>query len=334
METSILDASQLIADMAAHEGGRCLLDTLHLPYAQAGGGPAAKFGLGVELFLPDRDRAVLRRQAFDWLVDYWDSFPREVDEYLRDDARRPKRFKGSPAASIRADIDRVPVDAGYTGALFGRVDIGLEKDDIPPYQAAALISRATDPRLSFLDASMPSCSSKDEQRFTLLLEAVLRWSAMVQPVHGSAGFRFIVASGMSQNSRLALQMLERFPGFDFPDTVGFSMRAKAVHDRIKCVNWLTILADPLVAQLGGAATLAEALGGECRLHAYAGGTVIQAGPEPRLGDAARGDVPEAYRTAARVTRPIRFMDYADGIFRVPDGRDKRQTTLDWVSRFD
>ena len=330
-----MNPSDVIAEEIQRSGGRCVLDTLHLPYANANGGPAAKFGLGVELFLPQRDRSQLRQQALELLVDYWKTFPDEVDEILQRDSRRTKRFNGSPAALIRADIDRFPVETGYSGCLFGEVEIGLEKDDIPVYQARLLMSRESDARLSFFQASIPSCASSDEPRFTLWLASVLRWAELSQPAHGSAGFTFIVSSGMSQNSRLALQMLERFPGFDFPDPIAFTREAQAVHDRIKCVNWLTVLGDAIIDQLGGVETLRRALEPACRLHAYSGGLLIQAGPEPRLGDVQRGDVPEQYRVAARVTRPVRFENYGDeGLFRVPAGRDERQTALDWIRRFD
>lgn len=34
--------------------------------------------------------------------------------------------------------------------------------------------------------------------------------------------------------------------------------------------------------------------------------MIQVGSEPQLGDINRGDIPEAYRKVARLTKPIRL----------------------------
>ena len=60
MESNITepgDVADTLAQLSAGSDKVCVLDQLHLPYAHRGGGPAAKFGLGVELFLPNRDRA-------------------------------------------------------------------------------------------------------------------------------------------------------------------------------------------------------------------------------------------------------------------------------------
>ena len=131
-------------------------------------------------------------------------------------------------------------------------------------------------------------------------------------------------------------MIKRFPGFDILDGVRFSMKAGSVHNRIKCVNWLTILNDDLVTELGGIEPMREALEPVCKVHEYPGGVVIQAGEAPQLGDTHRGDIPEAYRMVARYTRSVRFEGYQgpSGLFRVPDNHDKIAETLAWIRRFD
>jgi hypothetical protein len=160
----------------------------------------------------------------------------------------------------------------------------------------------------------------------------LRWCAICQPVHGCAGFAFIFFS--EQNSVYAMQMIKRFPGFDFQGGVDFIMESKAVHNRIKSVNWLTVLCDALVEELGGLDAMRSALEPVCKIHEYPGGVVIQAGAYPQLGDTYRNDIPEAYRLVARYTKSIRFEGYKDYLIRVPHGLDDVEETLSWVRRFD
>ncbi|WAC71152.1 DUF3396 domain-containing protein [Roseateles sp. SL47] len=323
-----------IAELVEANGGAAVLDGIHLPYADPRSGPAAKFGLRAELYLPDIDRSMLRTQAADFLHDFWLMYPDSVNEFLQRDKKRAKKFSGDPRSAIEADISSYAAETGYSGALFGRVDIGLPNDDIPVYQANLLVNRVGDMDLSFFDASTPLASASGQLHTELLLKRFLACCQRFRPLHGSAGFSFIVCPGMSQNSVYALQLMNRFPGFDFPSAVDFTMEAGGVHDRIKSVNWLTALGDELVVQLGGLATMRQALEPACTVHAYDGGVVIQAGPTPRLGDAYANDIPAEYRLAARFTRPVRFEDYDEGLFRVPKDLNKREETLKWIRRFD
>lgn len=144
----------------------------------------------------------------------------------------------------------------------------------------------------------------------------------------------LAAATLSQNTAHALQLIKRFPGFDVANTVDFILEAQATHNRIKSINWLTVLGDDIVAELGGRERLRSHLEPTCTLHGYSGGIVIQAGERPQLGDIQRGDIPEAYRVVARVTRPVRFEQYDEALFRVPRGMDKRSEMLAWVRRFD
>jgi hypothetical protein len=131
-----------------------------------------------------------------------------------------------------------------------------------------------------------------------------------------------------------MQMIKRFPGFDFQNGVRFSLQARSIHNRIKSVNWLTILCDALVDELGGLDPMRSALEPVCKVHEYPGGVVIQAGEFPQVGDTYRNDVPGAYRLVARYTKPIRFESYRSGLFRVPHNLDKGEETQAWLRRFD
>ncbi|WP_244102073.1 type VI immunity family protein [Burkholderia ambifaria] len=309
------------------------MDKLYLPYASADAGPAAKFGLGCELYFSNGDRESLRQEALAFLLDYHRMFPETVNHFLPRDARRAVKFSHDLEERIQAEYASYPADTGYSTALFGAVDIGLQKDDIEPYQARVLISRGDESELSYVSSYMPVCR-EGRPNFDGLLDAVLRWSAICRPSHGTAGFTMIYASGMAQNTKYALPLMKRFPGFDYIHGVDFSMEAEGVHNRIKCVNWLTVLGDEIVAELGGTGPMRASLEPTCKVHEYAGGVVIQAGENPQLGDSTRGDIPEAYRLVARYTKPVRFEAYSSRLFRVPDNLDKKEETLRWIRRFD
>lgn len=65
-----MDPNQVIAELLQAHGGLCALDRLHLPMRAPIRGQTAKFGLGCELYLPSIDRAVLREQAVQFLLNY------------------------------------------------------------------------------------------------------------------------------------------------------------------------------------------------------------------------------------------------------------------------
>jgi hypothetical protein len=105
-------------------------------------------------------------------------------------------------------------------------------------------------------------------------------------------------------------------------------------NRIKGVNWLTVLGDEVLAELGGMAAARTALEPDCTLYEYAGGVVIQAGPVPQLGDTHFGLIPQRYRKVAHFTRPVRFENYRSSLFRVFPPLDGATEAVSWVRRFD
>lgn len=326
-----MDINQAVAELVQREGGICIFDKIAFPLPYNTDAVACKFGLGAELYISATDQPLLRHRALEFMVDYWKTFPDKVNRFLARDTTRAVKFSGDPRGRIQADID-LPPQNGYGAALMGMVDIGMKIDNVNPYRADALVSRAEEQELSCISAHFQICSGQGEPNFEVLLAATLRWCAICQPEHGSAGFTFIFEN--DQNSEYTQQLFKRFPGFDFQDVGQFSLQARQIHNRIKCVNWLTVLCDALVEELGGRDKMRAALEPVCKVHDYPGGVVIQAGATPQIGDTWRDDVPEAYRLVARYTKAIRFETYRSGLFRVPQGLDKKEETLAWIRRFD
>ncbi len=330
-----MDPRQVIANMVEAHDAPCVLDRIHLPYATADSGPAAKFGFGCQLFLSETAKASVRDRSFLFLGDYWRMFSHRVNQILPEDQRRPVKLAGDPTDRIRADSRKFPLNQPYSTSLFGAVDIGVPKDDVPPYQAHMLAVEEQSDELSFVSATMPVCTDEGEVNSQQLLDATLRWCGIVRPVHGTAGFVLVFAPGMSQNTVHALQLMKRFPGFDVINSVDFVLRVKGTHNRTKGVNWLTVLGEELVSELGGLQRMRQALEPSCAIHRYDGGIVIQAGEEPLLGDTRKNAIPEHYRLVSRYTEPVRFEGYGkNGLFRVPENMDQVAETLQWLRRFD
>jgi len=103
------------------------------------------------------------------------------------------------------------------------------------------------------------------------------------------------------------------------------------------VNWLTILDDSLVAELGGLEALTSALGEGITIHQWDGGILIQAGDMPEIGDVNQGLWPRAYCQVNDATKALRFEDYPSSsvaLIKVPKPLDAYEETLKWVRRFD
>jgi len=326
-----MDINQAVAELVQREGGICIFDKIAFPLPFNTDAVACKFGLGAELYMSPCDQPLLRQRALEFMVDYWKMFPDKVDRFLARGTKRAVKFNSDPRTRIQADIDLLPHN-GYGAALMGMVAIGMKIDSVDPYRADVMVCRAEEHELSCVNAHFQISNGQGVPNFEVLLAATLRWCALCQPVHGSAGFAYIFES--TQESEYTQQLFKRFPGFDFQDGVQFSMQVRDIHNRIKCVNWLTVLCDDLVEELGGRDKMRAALEPVCKVHDYPGGVVIQAGAYPQIGDTWRNDIPEAYRLVARYTKSIRFESYRSGLFRVPQGLDKKDETLGWIRRFD
>ena len=81
-------------------------------------------------------------------------------------------------------------------ALMGMVDIGMKIDSVDPYRADVMVCRAEEHELSCVNAHFQICNNQGVPNFDVLLAATLRWCAICQPVHGSAGFVAETGAGL------------------------------------------------------------------------------------------------------------------------------------------
>ncbi len=328
--------NEAIAELIEQSGGTAILDHLYLP-SEGGDRVGVRFGLGAELYMSEPDRTRTRERVLRVIEDYYRLFPDKLNRFLEDDHKRAREIPGDPTPWVRQDMERVPIEDGYSTLIFGMHRSSVKHDDVTPYSFSTYILRPDDADMSYVDAYFPVERFQQEKppKFSELITTMLRWCEVCQPTHGSAGFSVLFTPGMiTSNGTLALGMLKRFPGFGFTDASGFAYEARATHNRIKCVNWLTALNDGIVDEIGGIAAMRVELEPVCKVHEYAGGVLIQAGEVPQLGDTHRQVIPEAYRMVARYTKPVRFEGYRSGLFQVPRALDELDETLAWIRRFD
>ena len=104
-------------------------------------------------------------------------------------------------------------------------------------------------------------------------------------------------------------------------------------DGLKTVNWLTAINGEMVAALGGRAAIAAALPGAVTLIPIGDGLVLQAGPEPRLGDVNRGDTLPLYRAVDAALKPLRERNAEEAKSFVVGGDDGTAAGR-WYARFE
>lgn len=298
------------------------------------------FGLGAELYVAPRSRMPLCEDMIAAMEDYYRLFPDKLDRCLIPDPEDDGRFvkiKEFPKEKFLDAMGRWPDDRSFSVTIehiHTHPGYPSNAGTVTPYAASYLVSQESDNELSYFQCYMPVGAGGDRLNFGVLRDALLRWCDMLQPAHGAAGYCVILEIPRDTGGKYAYTHMRRHPGLDFFDPLDFSLEVESVHNRIKSVNWLTVLGDAVLAELGGLQAAKSALEPECTIHQYDGGIVIQAGEIPVLGDTHQEDIPELYRRVARFTKPVRFGSYSASLFRVFEPMDGATEAKRWVARFD
>ena len=165
---------------------------------------------------------------------------------------------------------------------------------------------------------------------------VLRFATRLRPISGYAGIGLL--EPLNAYSREPFQSVvrpiaDRFPGLEIesPETHTID-----VGKGIKGVNWLTVLGDRWVQEIGGLDYLRIRLGDDFKLTPYDGGLVIQAGPKPQIGDVTTNRWPQHYVTLAKVLKPIQIKAPHPFHFGDPNGSARLDSAASkaWLFRFD
>jgi hypothetical protein len=148
--------------------------------------------------------------------------------------------------------------------------------------------------------------------------------------HGGFGLNWLAAPRFDDDVRTVLGNLRtRYAGLDLSDPGSTKYCAGS---GIKCANWLTLLSTEQVESLGGVEAIAQTVGKEVTLHPLPHGLLIQAGPQPELGDVNRREALLLYRRVGRLVAPLRSEIHPP--FLKVDGVVSEGDTDEWLARFD
>jgi hypothetical protein len=155
----------------------------------------------------------------------------------------------------------------------------------------------------------------------------------MRPAFGLAGPGFRTES-IASDGWLLFSLIKLAPGLEYTNPVKICLAMGSDRAKIKGMNWLTILSDKFVADLGGLKAMRAALEPDCIVHIYDGGVLIQAGDTPQLCDGIMSRLPETYRKLGSFIDPIIFDAYGKpGLFPVPKPLDPPQEAAKWAHRF-
>ncbi|UHS59700.1 type VI immunity family protein [Agrobacterium vaccinii] len=298
-----------------------------------------RVGLRVSLKFRDGHTLDKRLAMVEMWHSYYDTFKEHLSHWQKPDATRLTKLKNEfpPFEQLARDIS---TDQHFDGCLWGFPN---EETLAQPalYEVGGLCLKSLKQnKNSYVDANIPAswAVAKGWDRFR---ELVQHWCDILQAIHGTAGPSLLFEPAMgSIYLEDAYGLLKRFPSLDHEESGLWSNEVGDNIHKIRTINWLTVLGEPLIAEIGGRETMRTALHDErpildCPMFDYEGGTVIQAGGEPELGDLNFGFVPETYRKVAQLTKPLRFEGYRSGALAgVPKPLDNLEETRSWIARFD
>lgn len=133
---------------------------------------------------------------------------------------------------------------------------------------------------------------------------------------------------------------QRLPGLEADYPIAHELWLSKGRDGkggIKGVNWLTVVGDRWLAELGGADAVAAAvapLDSRFTIHRFDGGLMIQAGQRPNLGNAERNAWPELYVKLSKYLKPIRITKTRPFAMGGPGPRFDLERSEAWLRRFD
>ncbi len=299
--------------------------------SQRPGEKSVLFGFSVCLFYEGGSTVERRLDGNKVLADYYDVFRDKIKFFFPKGGRHRRQIdKIDPIDYYNRDAEKTSDLETYGAGLY-------EVRGAAQYYYVGNVCRDKFNVWSRIIAYMPASWVSNAN--DLIVTTTLRWCNTLKPGHGTAGLSIILDEGAAKapQSRLSFPIIKRFPGLDFPNLGEWSSEVRHEKKRwIRTINWLTILDDKFVAELGGLERVKSELGDDCPIHLWNGGIIIQAGPEPETGDVNQGLIPEAYRKVARLTKPLRFESLKGRIslLNPPPPLDHIEESLKWLRRFD
>jgi hypothetical protein len=133
-------------------------------------------------------------------------------------------------------------------------------------------------------------------------ELALELAAPLPFSSGHAGLAFLAEIDVMGVERKARELSVRYPGMDIPDP---SLLSFKLGTRVKGAHWLTFLGQPVLGELGGAASLRARLSfpGTTVQDMAGDRAVVTLGEWPDAGDTEQGHGLPAYQELERVLEP-------------------------------
>lgn len=303
---------------------------------------ASRVVVSATLFFDRGGETEKRIVAHEALMEYAEQFSTELSHHqYPGSSSRPMKIKWDELRDKGQEkILNMPAKEALDVAVFGQPfntqtgGIGLFGGSISASGPDELMSVD----LSVLEFCVAS-SWAAREGFTNFIGLVQKLTSILKPRHGIAGFgvQFDRIYESTSSRAYSFPFTKRFPGAH----CGINSRyltelntSKADKDSIFTTNWLTIICDDIVKKMGGTDELRQKVGSSCLIHDYNGGTILQAGDYPQLGDVNRGLVLDDYRRVGQELKAARFENYRLGIFDVESPLDSLEETLKWIRRFD
>jgi hypothetical protein len=289
---------------------------------------AACLAIGVTMYIEDPHARSVREQIAECIEQYLALTRPHLRWFVIGDKKIKDMRLCSPSPVVGV-VDQLEEDDTFQTVLTGAEDF----EQASPYNLAALLKFKTNfYQLGFITACV-AFKFIEQQPPGFFTEMVLQWCQRLKPLHGYAGIYIALSAEQGtaiRNEPIVYPLVKRFPGIEFDAPTITSQHFKK---GIKGVNWLTVLSDKFVAELGGIETLKDGLGDACPLYTYPGGAVIQAGPYPQLGDLEQGIKLKDYQKVYRQVKPVQA-DYKYGYLRTPKDVDGKAFAQQWLHRFE
>lgn len=247
-------------------------------------------------------------------------------------AKHPETYRWYPAGgpdvpSVRDWLKEIDEDAEWEFSFHG----GDDPDSASHLSVKALGSARWQDDLSYFRATLPITWFADHTGDFPAL--TLDFCRKIRPVSGYGGLGIIE----SPNDLIEAQFepsvfitAQRFPGLEVDYPYSHILYLK---EGIKGVNWLTIIGDRWLSQLGGLSKLRDQVGEELMFQEFPGGLIVRAGAQPQMGDLDVGRYPDLYVRLAAALKPIRVQKLGS-FHHAGSNRFDQKTTERWLARFD
>lgn len=239
------------------------------------------------------------------------------------------KYREATPKVLEIPFRRLPEAIGNGKVWSWAAYAGHDYRDAAPFQFEALVNSDSHHQSSFRAAFPVEVFGADLPSFIALAK---RFAERLPFFFGYGGLSFSESQEIKRRQVNEAHMVPaamRFSGVEVEGEFHTPTRL-CCKDKIKGVNWLTLLSPPFVEELGGKAALREKLSEGVILHDLSTGLMIQAGPEPGLGDVNAGERLPLYREVHRALTPVRNSSH----WPLGNRAFWQDETRRWMSRFD